>query len=470
MKNSPILNFAVNQLNQLWLITPATARFLYAKLPQIEIKQQIEAPVKAQSDEKESFRQFVEADNGVGIIHIEGVLSKHPMPSRWLDGGSITYPEISQAVEEFALDDSIKEIVLKIESSGGGFLGLKTAADAIFEARQIKNVTAYCEDRCSSAAYWLASQATRVVANPTARMPSIGAFAVLVDTQKQDEMLGLEYFLISTGGVKGKGADGKVDETLVEDVQREVNEVQGFFNLDIVRGRADKVSIDEVENLANGREYFAQDVLDFRLIDEIQDDFNSFLDGLVESQNMGIQSRPITKAQADSIVASVRDVFAEIIPATAPTIREEFTLKPEIKAKLLSVGAPVDATDDELILWAADMISTQRDHLKANADQIEELKPQAAEGKAAKESAIKAAITEGQRAKGEDFDVERWESRLDAMSISEVKELEFAWKEVGDDLFSAGKKVKAQAEPSEDTKTTVAKNDNENLDDSLYRV
>jgi ClpP class serine protease len=74
-----------------------------------------------------------------------------------------------------ALDDpAVSSIVLNIDSPGGQAGGINELAGMIREAGEQKPVQAYIGDLGASAAYWLASSATKITVDATAQIGSIG--------------------------------------------------------------------------------------------------------------------------------------------------------------------------------------------------------------------------------------------------------------------------------------------------------
>ena len=71
-------------------------------------------------------------------------------------------------------DDAIEKIVLDIDSPGGAVTGINEMAEMIYAARDKKEIVSYVGGTGASAAYWLASAASNMVLDATARVGSIG--------------------------------------------------------------------------------------------------------------------------------------------------------------------------------------------------------------------------------------------------------------------------------------------------------
>ena len=75
---------------------------------------------------------------------------------------------LAQVVTALAADPSIATIVLDCDSPGGSCTGVVEAADAVYAAAKKKRVVAIVNPLCASAAFWIASQASEVIAVPSA--------------------------------------------------------------------------------------------------------------------------------------------------------------------------------------------------------------------------------------------------------------------------------------------------------------
>lgn len=110
-------------------------------------------------------------------IRVHGALTKRPnILALLFGGGNSTYADMTAAVNRANGDPAVKEISLLIDSPGGTIDGLFDMLAAL-EAVD-KPITAYIDGLAASAAYSIAAQADRIVANNhAARIGSIGVMA-----------------------------------------------------------------------------------------------------------------------------------------------------------------------------------------------------------------------------------------------------------------------------------------------------
>jgi len=207
-----------------------------------------------------------EVKDGVATIEIIGPISKYGNRF-WSEPSSAA---IADQVEDAAEDPAVKAIVLVIDSPGGTVSGTEALADAVFSARQVKPVTAFVSDLCASAAYWIGSQASRIVANVgSALVGSIGIYGVVYDWSAMFEEAGVKAWVIKAGQFKGIGVTGsEVTEAQRAELQRVIDSLNTQFIAGVARGRG--IDVGEAASLADGRIYAAADAIALGLIDAIE--------------------------------------------------------------------------------------------------------------------------------------------------------------------------------------------------------
>jgi signal peptide peptidase SppA len=235
---------------------------------------------------------YAQTDDGVAVIRIVGQITKGL--SKF--GGTSTVMT-RRALRQAVADDSIKSILLAIDSPGGQVAGVQDLADEVLRTRQRKPVAAYIEDQGASAAYWIASQAQRITANRGAEIGSIGVFAVLQDLSGAAERDGVQVRVVSTGPYKGLGVPGTpVTQDLLDEVQSQVDQVGTFFFSAVQQGR--KLSDTRLQAVTDGRVWIASQAQELGLIDGV----HSFDEAITEAATL----RPRRRMGAESPHAQLR--------------------------------------------------------------------------------------------------------------------------------------------------------------------
>lgn len=204
-------------------------------------------------------------ENGVAQIEVVGTITDYPsFFDEWC--GFTAVAPIIDALQRANRDPAVTSIELYIDSPGG----LATAGGMLAQAVAgcQKDVDARCGGLVASAAYRAASQADSIIANRDSQIGCIGTYTVLTDTTKMQDEIGINLVLVSSGGLKGAGADGRVTPELTDDVQREVMELNDLFVQDVAKGRGLKQT--RAQELADGRVHIASSAKALGLVDSVE--------------------------------------------------------------------------------------------------------------------------------------------------------------------------------------------------------
>jgi signal peptide peptidase SppA len=145
---------------------------------------------------------------GAAVIPIHGVMAPRLNALSEISGGA-TYEQASVALAQVMAAPEIGTIVLDIDSPGGSVLGASEFAREVLAARAKKRIVAHANFEMCSAAYWIASCATEIVASPSAMVGSIGVYSLHEDLSKALETLGVKLTYISAGKFKVDGNDAE---------------------------------------------------------------------------------------------------------------------------------------------------------------------------------------------------------------------------------------------------------------------
>ena len=140
------------------------------------------------------------APDGLAVVRIEGPL---------VNGGSwlwfTGYDDIRGEIEAALADNSVKAILLDIDSPGGSVAGCQELAGFIADAAKQKPMAAFTNSLMASAAYWLGSATGRVYCTETADVGSIGVIMTLYDHSSMLEQYGVKVNVITSGSFKAAG-------------------------------------------------------------------------------------------------------------------------------------------------------------------------------------------------------------------------------------------------------------------------
>ena len=170
--------------------------------------------------------------DGVAVIPVRGYLTRR---SYWR-GDRASYEWIGARLEEALGRYNVKAIVFEVDSGGGEVNGTEELASKIRAARGRKPITAYVLGQAASAAYWIASAASRVVVGRTSMVGSVGVIWSYIDWSKYDARIGIEEIAIVSSQSPDKALDPKTEHGRSR-VQTTVDQLAGVFVGDVARNR-----------------------------------------------------------------------------------------------------------------------------------------------------------------------------------------------------------------------------------------
>ena len=309
-----------------WSIDPTVLEGLVRAAEGVDLVQARD--LAAQTPEPAPYRML---PGGVAAIDIRGAMSKYPTSVQSILGGTSSLLT-RDAVRQATRDKAVKAILLNVDSPGGTVAGTGDLAEAVAAAAKVKPVHARVEDLGASAALHAISGATRISANASAWVGSIGSFAVLRDTSAQAAAQGVKYQVVSSGGVKGAAVEGlPISEEALAEKQRIVDTVTEQFVSAISRGRG--IPITRARELADGRVHAAKDAKALGLIDAVETDDQAL---------KALMREVVQMTKTDDSAAAL--ALAEEQEDRANTLAQENTsLKAELaKLKASSVAPPTD--------------------------------------------------------------------------------------------------------------------------------
>ena len=149
--------------------------------------------------------------------------------------------------------------------AGGSVTGVPETGARIAALAQQKNVFAYTEGLCCSAAMWLASQADQIFSTSSAQMGSVGVYLALLDQTAALTQKGLKIETIKSGNLKAAGASWKpLEGNERAHLQAEVDQIGATFRA-AVNAKRPQVSMDTMQ----GQSFFGERNLNEGLTDGI---------------------------------------------------------------------------------------------------------------------------------------------------------------------------------------------------------
>jgi protease IV len=193
----------------------------------------------------------------VALVKIEGVL--------------VTSDHIVDELHDYAEDSSIKAIVIRIDSPGGGVVPSQEIYNAVkYAKKEGKKVVVSMGSVAASGGYYVAAAADKIVANPGTLTGSIGVKMEFANLEKLLEKIGVQGMVVKSGEYKDIGSPFRtMTEPEKKLLQSVIDDVHSQFISAVAEGR--QLQEADVRAIADGRIFTGQQALALKLVDQMGD-------------------------------------------------------------------------------------------------------------------------------------------------------------------------------------------------------
>ena len=197
------------------------------------------------------------------------IVDKASPQSIFQDDRQIVGNDMCKDLEDLAKDDDVKAVVIRVNSGGGSAYASEQIWHQISELKKVKPVVVSMSGAAASGGYYLSSNANWIVADPTTITGSIGIFGLFLDrSELSTKKLGINYAEVKTNRNSVFGASGHpFTPEQLSLLQNNVNRGYMLFKKRVAEGR--KMTMEQVENIAQGRVWLGQDAIKLKLVDQL---------------------------------------------------------------------------------------------------------------------------------------------------------------------------------------------------------
>ena len=232
-----------------------------------------------ETEEAESFRQVdlgtyadrmipdsevnSDAAEKIAVVYAEGAIV----------GGSgsietIGSDRFAEEFRELREDDSVRAIVLRVNSPGGSATASEVILREILLTKKEKPVVVSMGNVAASGGYWIAAGADQIFAEENTVTGSIGVFGLLSNIQEIANENGVTWDVVKTG--KFADIDSNVrpkTEAELAIYQRSVDKTYRLFLRKVSRYR--NLPVEKVKKIARGRVWSGKQAVDIGLVDRL---------------------------------------------------------------------------------------------------------------------------------------------------------------------------------------------------------
>lgn len=183
--------------------------------------------------------------------------------------GQIGSDALSRQIRFARNNDSIKALVLRIDSGGGSAFASELIRQELLQTRKAgKPVVISMGSMAASGAYWIAADADQIFAAPTTLTGSIGIFGAMPTFEKTLAEIGVYSDGTGTTELAGAGDPTRpFPENLARAIQAGVEQGYRKFLGIVANGR--KMKLEKVKKIAEGRVWDGRTALKLGLVDKL---------------------------------------------------------------------------------------------------------------------------------------------------------------------------------------------------------
>ena len=212
-----------------------------------------------------------------------------------IDGSSgpatIAGDDFVRLIRKAYRDESVKALVLRVDSGGGSAYASEVIADELEKFKQSgRPIVASMSSVAASGGYYISAPADKIFANPTTITGSIGVGGFIPTFERALDQIGIHEDGYSTVDLTTSPFQ-TLTEKDKEIIQMSVDDIYVKFITKVAEGRS--MSVEEVDAIARGRVWIGEKALEIGLIDELGDLEDAILAAAelaeLEADNYGVK-------------------------------------------------------------------------------------------------------------------------------------------------------------------------------------
>ena len=242
--------------------------------------------------------------SSVAIVYVDGGIDIGSGKVSAFGTSGASAIEIRKALDEVANDDSIKAVVLRVDSPGGSAVASEIILDATQRVKAKKPFVVSMGDVAGSGGYYVACAADVIYADASSITGSIGVVGGKMVTTGMWQKIGIHFKEYKRGDNAGlMGTSTVFSPTERVKIQTWMDDVYGVFKSHVTasRGKRLKKPLDE---LAGGRVYTGQQALELGLVDKIgtMQDAIEYIAGQAKTKDYEIRVVPEPKSFIEKLM------------------------------------------------------------------------------------------------------------------------------------------------------------------------
>jgi protease-4 len=286
------------------------------------------------------YRNFMKDDAGFGaeriaVIHATGLIASGSSQNTAGGGFIMGGDSVAADLREARNDSGIRAIVLRIDSGGGSVVASEVIRREVQLAESDKPLVVSMSDVAASGGYWIATPASKIVADPDTETGSIGVLIGKMNISGLYNLLGISTDFVATSDSATMYSDQQsFTPEQVASIQKSLAETYKEFIAGVAKGR--HMSVEAVDKIGKGRVWTGAQAKELGLVDELGGldraiEIARHLANIPDNASVHIDRFPVEKtfwqqfverqtdqmSESESLAASVRRIVGVMEPVQA---------------------------------------------------------------------------------------------------------------------------------------------------------
>lgn len=278
-------------------------------------------------------KKYKRNKNKIAVIYAQGNIVDEDG-----DVNKIAPDQINEAIVKARKNKNTKAVVLRVNSPGGSAMASDLIWRELEKTKKEKPVIVSMGDVAASGGYYISANADKIFAENSTITGSIGVFGMLPNAKELAEKVGVHAQHVKTNenAIAYSIFEGLTD-TQEEFIQESIIETYDLFKTRVSEGR--NLSMDEVEEIAQGRVWTGTQALENGLVDELGglEDALTYAADQAEVEDYQIKEYPIFKIDLTKMLRkygfgiSKTEIIEEVLGEDLYPKYEEIKRKTETK-------------------------------------------------------------------------------------------------------------------------------------------
>ncbi|WP_141432033.1 signal peptide peptidase SppA [Bacillus sp. 03113] len=246
--------------------------------------------------------------NKIAVLDINGVIQDNGDAQSFFESPGYNHQLFMENLAHVKEDSTIKGIILRVNSPGGGVVESAQIHDKIVEIKKETKKPIYVSmgSMAASGGYYVSAAADKIFASPETLTGSLGVIMHGYNYEGLAEKYGVKFETIKSGPYKDIMSPTR---EMTEDERKILqsmigNSYEGFVKV-ISEGRG--LPVDEVKKIADGRIYDGRQAKDLKLVD----DFGYFDDVVAQlKKDHHLKNAKVIQYTANTGIASLLNMSA----------------------------------------------------------------------------------------------------------------------------------------------------------------